>query len=183
MQHVSRLVYACLLSAISYVASAATPLEITLSADQGNPPLPQMGDRMQFRSVIRNGGPTSALGLVAWISVIEVDAGHEEPVDLEDWSAHKAITRPVLAPGQQFTVEWPLRLIQAGVYRVAVSTMERGSSQIITSSFIDIRVKRKPVVETQRILPVALGVPLLFGSLALWRVRRDNNHVKIMARG
>lgn len=155
-------------------AWAVAPLEISLVAGKTNPPSPQMGDHMKFVSAIRNSGATPAQGLVAWISLVQVDPGHEQPVDLEDWSAHKAVTQASLAPGQQITVEWPMRLIQAGDYRVVISAVERSTPHIITSPFIDFHVKRKPVVESQRILPVAFGVPLVLGGLALWRVRRRN---------
>jgi hypothetical protein len=110
--------------------------------------------------------------VVAWLSLIEVDPGHEQPVDLEDWSAHQAVSHVTLAPGTQLTVDWPMRLIQSGDYRVVISAVERDTPHVITSPFIDFRVRRKPVVESRRILPVALGVPLAVGGLLAWRLRR-----------
>jgi hypothetical protein len=131
-----------------------------------------MGDRLKFESVIANTGTAPAQGVVAWMSLIQVDPGHEQPVDLEDWSAHKAVTQAALAPGAKLPTEWPMRLIQAGDYRVMISAVERGASRVVTSPFVDFHVERKPVVESRRILPVALGVPLLlFGLLVLRRVR------------
>lgn len=163
---------ACLLLIGGNATWAAAPLEITLIAEKTNPPSPQMGDHMKFVSVIKNSGTAPAQGVVAWISLVQVDPGHEQPVDLEDWSAHKAVTQASLAPGEQITVEWPMRLIQAGDYRVVISAVERSTPHIITSPFIDFHVKRKPVVESQRILPIAFGVPLVFGVLILWRIRK-----------
>lgn len=163
---------ACLLFIGSTAAWAGPLLDMTLTPATTNPPQPQMGDHMQFASVIRNGGDTPAQGVVAWISLVQVDPGHEQPMDLEDWSAHKAVTRAALAPGEQITVEWPMRLIQAGDYRVVISAVERSTPHIVTSPFIDFHVKRKPVVESRRILPVAFGMPLLIGALLLWRMRR-----------
>lgn len=150
----------------------AAPLEITLTPHKQNPPTPQMGDRMKFQSVIRNISDKPAHGVVAWISLVQVNPGHEQPMDLEDWSAHKAVTQAVLAPGQQVTVDWPMRLIQAGDYRVVISAVERNAPNIITSPFIDFHVNRKPVVESKRILPVALGVPLLLAGIIMFRLRR-----------
>jgi hypothetical protein len=150
---------------------AATPLEITLFSDNTNPPSPQMGDHMKFVSAIRNSGAVPAQGVVAWISLIQVDPGHEQPLDLEDWSAHKAVTQPSLAPGSQIKVEWPMRLIQAGDYRVVISAVERSTPYVMTSPFIDFHVYRKPVVESRRILPIAIGAPLILGALTLWRIR------------
>lgn len=148
------------------------PIEITLKPDPGNPASPQMGDRLKFESVITNTGPAPAQGLVAWISLVEVTPGREQPMDLEDWSAHKAVTQAMLAPGASFKVEWPMRLIQAGDYRVVISAVARDTGAIITSPFVDFHVRQKPVVESNRILPVAFGVPALIGTVMVWRLRR-----------
>lgn len=155
-------------------AWAADSLNISLSPDPVNPPSPQMGDWLKFRSTIGNPGSQVAHGVVAWISLVQVDPGQEQPVDLEDWSAHKAVTQAVLQPGQQVKVEWPMRLIQAGAYRVVISAVDRETAHVMTSPFVDFQVRRKPVVESARILPVALGVPALVLILMGWRrfVRR-----------
>lgn len=154
-------------------AWAADSLSISLTPDQANPPSPQMGDRLKFHSVIKNSGSQAAHGVVAWISLVQVDPGHEQPVDLEDWSAHKAVTQAVLQPGRQVNVEWPMRLIQAGAYRVVISAVDRETGHVMTSPFVDFQVRRKPVVESSRILPVAFGVPaLVLGVMALRLYRR-----------
>lgn len=152
-------------------ALAATPIRIALAPDVGNPAVPRMGDHLHFRSVIRNAGADPLRGLVAWISMVRIDPGHEQPMDLEDWSAHKAVTQARLAPGGQVAVDWPMRLIQPGDYRVVISAVTRDARRITTSPFVDFHVRPKPVVESARVLPVALGIPLLVGGLFLWRVR------------
>lgn len=172
MQRISLWFVACLLMLAAASGWAAEPVDISLSADPSNPAAPQMGDHLSFASVIRNSSAAPAHGVVAWISLIQVDPGHEQPVDLEDWSAHKAVTQASLAPGEQITVTWPMRLIQAGDYRVVISGVERSTPHVITSPFLDFHVRRKPVVESQRILPVAFGVPALLAVAMLWRLRR-----------
>lgn len=160
---------------VAGAAAASGPLAISLAADPANTPAPHMGDRLCFESVIRGTGSAPAQGVVAWISLIRVDSGHEQPVDLEDWSAHKAVTRASLAPGAEIKVQWPMRLIQAGDYRVVISAVERDTSHVITSPFIDFHVERKAMVESRRILPVALGMPLLLaGVMLLRRPRRSS---------
>src|ERR1700687_518344 len=162
---------ACLLFVVGNSAFAAASLEITLEPDKANPAEPQMGDQLRFLSTVRNAGNSAAQGLVAWISLIQVDPGQEQPVDLEDWSAHKAVTRALLAPGEALILDWPMRLIQAGNYRVVISAVERNIAHVATSPFVDFHVKRKPVVESRRILPVAFGVPLILAIVMLWRIR------------
>lgn len=39
----------------------------------------------------------------------------------------------------------------------------------MTSPFVDFQVRRKPVVESQRILPVAFDVPVLVLGMMTWR--------------
>src|SRR3954465_14509981 len=106
---------ACL--AVAGTGSAvAAPLSVELKATPTNPASPRMGDTIAFTSVIRNTGDKPLDGVIAWISLVQVDPGKEQPVDLEDWSAHKAIAERTLAPGAALSTEWPIRLIQAGTY-------------------------------------------------------------------
>ena len=66
-----------------------------------------------------------------------------------------------------------MRLIQAGAYRVVVSAMDQETGRVMTSPVLDFLVRPKPVVESRRILPVALGVPLiLLGMLVSVGLRR-----------
>jgi hypothetical protein len=149
----------------------AGSLAVDLAPAQGNPAAPQMGDQLSFHSAIRNDGPAPADGLIAWLSLVRIERGHEQPVDLEDWSAHKAVTAATLAPGGTIETGWPMRLIQDGIYRVVVSVVSRDGAGLTPSPSVDFSVRSKPVVESQRILPVALGLPLLLGGAMLWRRR------------
>jgi hypothetical protein len=148
-------------------AWATDTLTVSLMPDPANPASPQMGDWLKFHSVIANNAPQVDHGVVAWISLVQAAPGKGEPVDLEDWSAHKAVTEALLQPGQQVKVEWPMRLIQSGVYRIVVSAVDRETGHVMTSPFVDFHVKPKPVVESARIVPVAFGVPALV--LMGWR--------------
>jgi hypothetical protein len=163
-----------LLTTVLLLASAgawAAPLRVDLSASPGNPTSPQMGDHLKFHTVIRNDGANAVDGLIAWISLVQIDKGKEQPVDLEDWSAHKVITAQQLAPGTSLETDWPMRLIQAGSYRVVVSAVSRNGTSLTPSAFVDFKVRKKPVVESQRVIPVAVGIPVLLAGLMLWRRR------------
>jgi hypothetical protein len=157
--------------AVSTASASAAPLSVELTPDAGNPASPQMGDRLRFRTLIRNDGPAPIDGVIAWISLVQIDRGQEQPVDLEDWSAQKAVTAASLQPGQALQTDWPLRLIQAGTYRVVVSVVSREGTGLVASPFADFTVRQKPVVESARILPVAFGAPLLLIGMMVWRRR------------
>ena len=151
----------------------AGPLAVDMKPAATNPATPQMGDHLEFSSVIRNTGTKAIDGVIAWISLVQVDKGKEQPVDLEDWSAHKAVAEQVLAPGASIETKWPMRLIQSGHYRVVVSAVSRDGTELTPSQFADFAVKQKPVVESARVLPVAFGVPAIMavGFFLAWRRR------------
>ncbi len=157
----------------------AGPIEVTLDAASSNPAAPRMGDHLAFHSVIRNASGQPVNGLIAWISLLRIDPGNEQPVDLEDWSAQKALTAKVVPPGGALTADWPMRLISSGTYRVVVSAATRDAQGITTSPALDFQVAPKPVVESQRVLAVAFGLPLLLGLAVLlqrWRGHRPIRH-------
>lgn len=152
------------------LAAGTDSLTISISPAASNVASPQMGDRLAFETEIRNGGDRPIDGLIAWISLVQVDQGKEQPIDLEDWSAHKAISRSSLSPGEAIKTRWPMRLIQSGHYRVVVSAVSRNGTSLTPSPFADFTVRQKPVVESSRVLPVAVGLPLLLGiSFIGWR--------------
>ena len=161
-----------ILSLTAIPAQAKAPLTLDLRTDAQNPTEPTMGDQMRFCSTITNTGLDPINGLVAWISLVEIDPGNEQPVDLEDWSAHKAVTGATLGPGQSLRTDWPMRLIKGGDYRVVVSLTDRNSQTVFTSPTIGFHVRRKPVLQTKRVLPVVIGMPLLVIGLMMSNVYR-----------
>ena len=150
-------------------SAAEAPLILDLRPDDNNPSAPVMGDHLRFWSTIINTGADPIEGLVAWISLVEIDPGNEQPVDLEDWSAHKAVTGAALEPGQSLRTDWPMRLIKGGDYRVVVSVTDRGGRQVYTSPTSQFHVRQKPVIQGGRVLPVAASVPLLIIGMMIFR--------------
>jgi len=158
--------------AVMAAAASAGELSVDLRAAPGNPARPQMGDRLSFRSVLRNEGPAPVNGVMVWISLIRIDPGNEQPVDLEDWSGQKALTADILPAGATIEAAWSLRLIQAGAYRLMVAAESRDGGRTASGPAAEFTVGEKPVVQAQRVLPVALGFPLVIATVMLWRWRR-----------
>jgi hypothetical protein len=158
-------------AALTSSSALSGPIDISIAADPDNPAMPRMGDTLRYRTVIRNDQSVPATGVVAWLSLIQTDPGQEQPVDLEDWSAHKAEAFAQLAPGQTIDSEWPIRLIQAGHYRVAVTASAADVPTLAVSPPLTFVVEEKPVVDSNRVLPVAGGMPLLLTGLLIWRAR------------
>jgi hypothetical protein len=153
---------------VAVSGAAPSPVSLDLQPDRKNPASPVMGDHLRFWSTINNTGALPIEGLVAWISLVEIDSGNEQPVDLEDWSAHKAVTGASLKPGQSLRTDWPMRLIKGGDYRVVVSVTDRGGHQVYTSPTVQFHVRQKPVLQAGRVLPVAAGIPLLLTGLMVF---------------
>ena len=158
-------------------SAGAAPISISIAPAAQNPASPQMGDHLSFHTIIRNDSMAPVDGLIAWLSLVQVDRGHEQPIDLEDWSAHKAETAAKLAPGQALETDWPMRLIQAGRYRVSVAAASRSGVEPTTSPFADFTVRQKPVVESQRVLPIAFGLPFLLIGALLWQIRKGRGRI------
>jgi hypothetical protein len=177
MHVVGSLLLGGILLAAAPAALHAAELVVEIAPMADNPAHPRMGDRLCFRLTIRNLGPDAASGVVAWLDLLQVDPGKEQPVDLEDWSSQKAMTLPALASGQAIERTWPIRLVQSGLYRIAVIAAplgkSRGAMAPIASRFADFTVAARPVVESSRVLLVALGVPFVLAAVLFWRIAAD----------
>jgi hypothetical protein len=155
---------ACILLSCASGTVSALEIKLTSSAQQ----MPRMGERVLYRSVVRNDGEAPHR-ILAWISLVRVEPGQEQSVDLEDWSAQRAV-EATLRPGEDLAIDWPIRLIQAGAYRVIVSAMSDGST-VVSSSPVPLSVRERPMVESARMLPIALGIPMAVAALLAWRMR------------
>jgi hypothetical protein len=164
---------AALAAAALPALARANELAIDIAASADNPSSPRMGDQMSLQTQIRNTGTAPVDGIVAWLSLVRVDPGMEHPVSLEDWSAEKAVTVDRLAPGEVINTDWPMRLIQDGHYRVVVSATSRDGHDLAASPFADFVVRVKPVVESRRVLPVAVGMPALLLLVFFFHRRRS----------
>jgi hypothetical protein len=133
-------------------------IRVTLQPPPG--PL-KMGDTPYFRGTVTNLGHVSAQGLIVYLSLVSLAPGHEQPVDLEDWSAQKAVRIARLDPGYTHSQNWNMRLIQAGKYGVALTVVDPRESRPVISDLVRFEVLPKPTLSRGRVLPVSIGMPLL----------------------
>ncbi len=136
-----------------------TPIQVSIQ--QAPTAALKMGDKPVFKGVVKNTGRRNLLGLVVYLSLVSLKPGHEHPVDLEDWSAQKAVRIDRLAPGETHTQGWPMRLIQAGRFGVALTVVDSHESRPVVSDLVPFDIHPKPTIASSRILPVAVGEPLL----------------------
>jgi hypothetical protein len=155
-------------SAFPALASASGSLGVVLERPAGTM---KMGDTPSFIGTITNNGQQPLEGLVVYLSLVSLKPGNEHPVDLEDWSAQKAVRIDRLSPGKSITQTWGMRLIQAGKFAVALTVVDPQKTQPTVSDLVPFEINPKPMIASTRILPVAIGEPfLLLTLLAVPRV-------------
>jgi hypothetical protein len=71
----------------------------------------KMGDTPSFIGIVKNTGKNTAKGLIVYLSLVSLKGGNEHPVDLEDWSANRAVRIDKLMPGKSNKQRWEMRLI------------------------------------------------------------------------
>ena len=125
----------------------------------------KMGDTPSFLGTVTNFGNQPAHGLIVYLSLVSLSPGQEQPVDLEDWSAQKAYRIDRLDPGKTDSQNWGMRLIQAGSFGVSLTVVDPKENRPVISDLIPFTVIPKPTISSTRILPVAIGEPLIFLAL------------------
>ena len=122
------------------------------------------GQYVRLRAKITNPTNRTLKDTVAYVSLVDLTKGQQAPVDLEDWSAHRAITVSSLSPGQSRNVSWSLRLVKGGNYAIYANAIGRDSTRAAVGQEVPLFVKTKRNLNPGSVLPVALGVPVLAGA-------------------
>ncbi|MCA1729702.1 MAG: hypothetical protein LC751_09930, partial [Actinobacteria bacterium] len=98
------------------------------------------GQYVNLPATITNTSDNPVKGIVVYVTLVETTSGQQAPVDLEDWSAHRAVTVVSLAPGETKNASWDLRLIKGGEYVVYAAAIEKDSSQAAVGPEIPLSV-------------------------------------------
>ena len=131
-----------------------------------------LGDEFSFTTKIRNLSPQPRSGLVAHLNVVGLSSGIY--VDPEDWSSERTKRVPTLAPGQAASITWSVTAVtggRAGVY-VVVLPEDLKQGPPASSRAVDVRIADSKDLNSDGVLPLALGVPALLGFLTLATRRR-----------
>jgi len=160
-------------------AGVGPALRVSLQAPAG---ALKMGDTPNFLGAVTNLGRQPAQGLVVYLSLVSLAPGHEHPVDLEDWSAQKAVRLDRLNPGATDFRNWGMRLIAAGKYGVALTVVDPREPRPIVSDLVPFEIQPKATLVAGRVLLVAIGEPLLIilllGGIFFYNSRSYHKHKK-----
>jgi hypothetical protein len=152
--------------------SAGAPLKIETSVNQLSG---TTGDYVTLPTVITNASDNPLKDVVAYVTLVETTQGQQAPVDLEDWSAQRAVMVGSLTPGESRNASWDLRLIKGGDYVVYPAALTGGTREPSVGLDVPLSVSSHQNLNPGGVLPVALGVPIIVGVLllgpVLWRRR------------
>lgn len=150
---------------------SGTPLEIQTSTTGLSG---EAGQYVRFPAKVTNTSDKPVRDVIAYVSLVETTRGLQAPVDLEDWSAHRAVKISSLTPGQSRDASWRLRLVKGGNYVVYAGAVAQGSTRASVGQEVPLLVSARQNLNPGGVLPVALGVPIaaglaLFGPVLLRR--------------
>jgi hypothetical protein len=153
-------------------ATASAAHRITASID---PPIIQanMGDKITYIGTITNNSDEPINNIIAYVSLANVTQDRESPMDLEDWSANKAIKVDTIPPHGTYKGQWPMRLIDSGSYVAYITVVDKDDNTPISSIMSRLEIKRVLRLNPNNVLPVAIGEPMIIGMiLSLIAIRR-----------
>jgi hypothetical protein len=135
----------------------------------------KLGHKFVFHSRIENRSATAATGLVAHLNVVDL-TGHTY-VDPEDWSSHRTRYLAPIPPGGSTTLSWPMNAVNAGTIGVYVAVLPRSGAPVppTTGPTLRVSIQDRKTLNSGGILPLALGIPVALGVLAIG-VRRRRAH-------
>lgn len=161
--------------AVSYPSASAIS-RITVSI---NPPSIQanMGDKIIYAGTITNNSDKAADNVIAYISLANVTQGKESPMDLEDWSANKAIKVDAIPPHGTYEGKWPMRLIDSGSYVAYITAVDKNDNAPISSTLSHLEIQRVIRLNPNNVLPIAFGEPIFIGTVFLFiSIRRRRGY-------
>jgi len=137
-----------------------------------------MGDKITYAGTITNNSDNVVNNIIAYISLANVTQGKEAPMDLEDWSANKAIKVDAIPPHRTYEGKWPMRLIDSGSYVAYVTVVDKNDNTPVSSAMSCLEIKRVLRLNPNNVLPVALGEPILLGIVIMFIGFRRRKSIK-----
>jgi len=146
-------------------SSARAAEQIAVSVDKTDVSV-GLGEHFSFTSTITNQGSGPATDLVAHLNVVSLAKGPY--VDPEDWSSRRTQYLPPIPAGESLTLDWEVQAVNPGSIGVYVAVLPRdGSGRPITGPTIHADIAQRQTLNSDGVLPLALGIPALIGLLAL----------------
>ncbi len=117
------------------------------------------GDYVTVVGDIKNTSQQPISDVTTYLSL--VDTGNKLPVDLEDWSAEKGLYIGTIDAGQTLPLNWKIHFVKAGEYSLIIVATTGGREVPAVSSITHFQVNPKRNLNPGKVLPVALGTPIV----------------------
>jgi hypothetical protein len=137
-----------------------------------------MGDKISYTGTITNNTDKAVNNIIVYISLANVTPGKEAPLDLEDWSANKAIKVDTIPPRATYEGQWPMRLIDSGSYVAYITAVDKNDNMPVSSPMSHLEIKRVLRLNPNNVMPVAFGEPVALGMVFLLVAFRRRKRVK-----
>jgi len=164
-----------LATAANYASASAGRITVSI-----NPPSVQanMGDKITYAGTVTNNSDRAIDNIIAYISLANITPGKEAPLDLEDWSANKAIKVDTIPPHGTYEGQWPMRLIDSGSYVAYITVVDKNDNMPVSSPMSRLEIKRLLRLNPNNVLPVAIGEPVALGMVFMLVAFRRRKRVK-----
>jgi len=153
---------------------AESPLRADLAGHGG---VWVVGDRETIIATVTNTGTKPLHDLVVTLSLLDMTGSPAVPLRLEDWTpAPEAAHAASLAPAEKFTWTWRLRMIQSGRLAMYATVVTGDDPSVANSTPIVLDVSPAHNLTRGRVLPTAIGMPLVLlaaNAAVFWRRRRN----------
>jgi hypothetical protein len=145
--------------------------------------LVEMGDVVEFNTVVTNHGLQSSSPLIVALNVVSLDAS-SEAVDLEEWSAQRTQYIDSLAPDESIDLSWLITTGMHGNYLAHIVLIPQPASMEVTtspiaSSSLYLSVTPSTRLKPEGVLPFALGVPFVLLAITFVVYRRRRQQIDV----
>ena len=138
-------------------AENSVPMILTIKSSQNLNGI--AGDYVVVEGEISNTGGQPVTDVTTYLSL--VDNENKLPVDLEDWSAEKGVHMIKIEAGKTIPLKFKIHFVKAGEYSLILIATAQNSETPVVSMMIHFHVSPKKNLNPGKILPVAIGIPLL----------------------
>jgi hypothetical protein len=158
--------FAAVLTALVFAGASdaqSEPLSVTVDREQITTGL---GDDFGFRTTIANSAATSTVALIAHLNFLSLREGTY--VDPEDWSSQRTWYVGQIPAGESRTITWKIKAVNGGSFAAYVAVLPQNSpaGAPTASPTVDIEVAERRTLNSDGILPLALGIPAFLGLTA-----------------
>jgi hypothetical protein len=163
------LLFLVLVGVLVTAPAASAQVDVSVSRTEVST---RLGDDFGFSTEIKNRGTEPLAGLVAHLNVVGLSSGIY--VDPEDWSEERTKKVPTLGPGESTSISWSVTAVTGGRAAIYVVVLpdDPGRARPASSPAMDVRIAEAKNLNSDGVLPLALGVPALLGMLTLAARRR-----------